>query len=127
MHYATLNRRNISALTMETLSQVLHQVEEVNSVKLHFKDLPQRELRISAVGQCTAEGWVPPKLKLRSYDFPPIDGIYDFDFIAQAPKALTPGLVEAVIAVYKWSNYPENLRGIRIHGSENSLLKMIQL
>ena len=111
---------------MEVLSIQGLMVKEVSDVRLNLIQSPSgRELHIRATGFNKSEGWSKPVLELRDYDFPPVDGIYDFDFMARAPKNLIAEKLEKLLATYIWTDFPENLRGVRVHAGENSILKML--
>lgn len=111
---------------MKVLSIEGLMIKEVTDVSLEIsQNQGQFELKIKATGFALAVGWSKPTLELRSYDFPPVDGIYEFDFKGQAPEGLMPNALEKMLAHYRWTNYPKDLKGVRIHAGENSILKML--
>ncbi len=101
-------------------------VKEVSNVRLMLLNAPSgREMHIKAIGFSRSTGWDDALLELRDRDLPPIDGIYDFDFFTRARKAVEDGNWEKLHASYVWQTLPQNIRGIRIHAGDNSILKMI--
>jgi len=99
-------------------------VIEICSIQLN-KDQQNRTLKISAIGQAPNSGWEKPRLKLRDSKRPPYDGIYEFDFFARGPELNSKGSMDSVIAIFKWENYPSDLRGIRVFAESNSMLMML--
>lgn len=100
---------------------MLIKVLEVQSVSFEPVKKKPSQLKISATGLVTTGGWKEPRLIPYSYATLPPDGIYDFDFAAEAP-----GSKEAVIMVmtkinvdFIWEKKPADLKGIRVHASKN--------
>ncbi len=100
---------------------MLTKVLEVQSVSFEPVKKNPSQLKISAAGLVTTGGWKEPRLIPYSYVTPPPDGIYDFDFAAEAP-----GSKEVVIMVmtkinvnFIWEKKPADLKGIRVHASKN--------
>lgn len=107
---------------MEALKLKQALVTEICDIKL---EVEKNVLTIVAVGITVCDGWEKPNLVLRELDMNPMDGIYDFDFYGQGPEYHIGDAQEKVMAIYKWSNFPKDLNGVRIHADRNSILLML--
>lgn len=95
----------------------------VNTVSLSWieSDSGSDAILIVAEGEVISEGWKNPRLisHTRMKEMP--DGIWEFDFVADAPP---PGIVRpalvSVRAEYLVTSVPPWLTGIRVHGSTKS-------
>lgn len=108
----------------------IKKVLEVTEVTLRPQDIAPPNLRISAKGKVATSGWSKPQLIQYVYVTPPSDGIWEFDFVAEAPPedAIVTQAVEDLKedAVYNWKNFPEDdVKGIRVYSSTNSIEKII--
>ncbi|MBW4506282.1 MAG: hypothetical protein KME64_07200 [Scytonematopsis contorta HA4267-MV1] len=75
----------------------------------------QSSINIKASGNVTSSGWENPQLVLHSFEQPPPDGIYDFDFVAETPSDIDLPVVTPIEVTGKLEPIPDNLKGIRIH------------
>jgi hypothetical protein len=98
----------------------MEKVLEVNEVKLAVLESFPPKLRIAASGTVPTGGWTNPKLEPFIFIQPPPDGIYDFDFVADPPEGVATQVITPIEAVYVWENFPEGVKGIRVHASQNS-------
>lgn len=98
----------------------MKKILEVTEVKLAILESFPPQLRISASGTVPTGGWSSPRLVPYIYIQPPPDGIFDFDFVADPPEGIVTQVISPIDAVYVWKDFPERLRGVRIHASQNS-------
>ena len=92
----------------------------VNTVSLSWieSDSCPDALLIVAEGEVISEGWKNPRLipHTRMTEMP--SGIWDFDFVADAPPpGITRPALAPVRAEYLVTNVPVWLTGVRVHGS----------
>jgi len=97
---------------------------EVQDVSVVLDNNPP-VLIIKASGTVTSSGWKNSRLVPHSCDQPPPDGIYDFDFVAEAPSCISLPVLMPIEATYKLESIPDKLKGIRIH-AENSKEFLLQ-
>jgi hypothetical protein len=64
------------------------------------------------------------QLEARVYIQPPPDGIWDFDFTAEAPTGIVLQVFTRIPAELKWNTTAE-LKGVRVHASNNNLVVML--
>ncbi len=84
-----------------------------------YKTFPPT-LRIDAVGLVPTGGWKNGQLIPYVYvQFPP-DGIWDFEFVADAPDGPATDVISVITADYLWHAYPTELKGVRVHAVTNS-------
>lgn len=87
---------------------------------IDFSLLGSNRLLISAKGTVPTSGWSSPRLSPRVYATPPADGVWDFDFEADAPI----GMVLQVLQSFSASGTfpaPHWLKGVRVRGENNSI------
>lgn len=104
---------------------VLKLILEVHTVQLSVLESEPPKLRIVASGTVPSTGWTQPQLIPFVYIQPPIDGIYDFSFVAQEPKGTVPQVITPITADYLLDPIPDALKGVRVNASLNS--KVIRL
>ena len=75
---------------------------------------------IKSSGNVTSSGWKNPELVPHSFEQPPPDGIYDFDFVAESPSDISLPVVMPIETELNQRQIPSNLKGIRIHASTNT-------
>lgn len=100
---------------------MLKKILEVQEVALApVKNKPSK-LKISATGIVPSGGWKAPLLVPYVYLAPPPDGIYDFDFIAEAPdpKQAVIKITTAISCEFTLDDVPDDLTGVRVHTSKN--------
>jgi len=99
---------------------VMQKILEIVNVHISVLESFPPQLRIVASGNVPTESWSSPRLVPYIYIQPPSDGIYDFDFVADPPEGVVAQVISPINAVYIWKNFPEGLKGVRIHASQNS-------
>jgi hypothetical protein len=99
---------------------IMQKVFEVAEVELSILESFPPKLRISAKGTVLTAGWTNPRLEPFIFIQPPPDGIYEFDFVADPPDGFPAQVITPIEAVYVWDNFPEGIKGVRVHASQNS-------
>lgn len=79
-------------------------------------------LVIEANGTVNSSGWLNAQLNPFIYVAPPVDGIYEFNFVANKPT----GIVLEVITVihskpFFWDNFPPDLKGIKVYAETDDV------
>ena len=98
-------------------------VMEVQNVELTIYKMLPPTLNIHADGVVPTLGYKNGRLVPYVYvQFPP-DGIWDFDFVADAPDGPAGDVLCPISADYIWHDYPKELKGVRIHATSNSIEK----
>ncbi|MEP6606048.1 MAG: hypothetical protein ABJA60_08005, partial [Nitrosospira sp.] len=98
----------------------MQKILEIINVHISILESFPPQLRIVASGNVPTESWSDPRLVPYIYIQPPPDGIYDFDFVADPPEGVVAQVISPIDAVYAWKSFPEGLKGVRIHASQNS-------
>ncbi len=98
----------------------MKKILEVTEIELAVLESFPPQLRIAAAGTVPTAGWSNPRLVPYIHIQPPPDGIHDFDFVADPPEGVTTQVISPINIVYIWKDFPERLRGVRIHASQNS-------
>ncbi len=78
-------------------------------------------VHILVYGKVNSGGWENPQLVPYIYIDPPEDGIYDFDFIADAPEGNVTLALEEIVAELEWADIPDDFKGVRVHSSSNNI------
>lgn len=94
-------------------------VLEISFALLQCFETEPRLLSITAIGKVPTLGWKSACLVPYEYPSSPEDGIYHFDFIAEAPDTVAPEIANSVVAHFSWSPQWETFAGVVIHSSEN--------
>jgi hypothetical protein len=100
-------------------------VLEVTDVTLTIYKSNPPILGIFAEGVVLTSGYQNPKLIPYVYIAPPEDGIWDFDFVADQPEGPAKQVLTPILATFLWSDFHENIKGVRIHGVVNSIERKI--
>lgn len=98
----------------------MEKILEVTEIKLAVLESFPPQLSIRASGLASTPGWSNPELKPYVFIQAPPDGIYDFDFVAERPTGIVPQQVVPIEASLVMKTFPETLKGVRIHASNNS-------
>jgi hypothetical protein len=101
-------------------------VLEVIEVNLTIYKTNPATLAIRAEGIVPRLGYRNGQLIPYVYIKFPTDGIWDFDFVADEPDTPSPTVLAPITADYLWPDYPKNLRGVRIHATNNKIEKEIK-
>jgi len=85
------------------------------------------DISISAKGYVNGNGWSNPVLQPYVYIQAPVDGIYDFDFIATPPppRNETAPIVGILTAEYLYTDAPNGFKGVRIHSANNVVTQLL--
>jgi hypothetical protein len=102
--------------------EIILEIAEVNLFVL--KSFPS-QLQIVASGIAPTSGWSNPQLVPYTYVQAPLDGIYDFDFVATPPQGIVAEVITPIRAQYIWPIFPQELIGVRIHTSTNSQVVLL--
>lgn len=79
-----------------------------------------RLLAVLALGEVSTSGWTHPRLSPFGYARPPIDGVWDFDLVADFPHGVVLDRVCPVTA--EWLGpFPDWCRGVRIRSATNDV------
>jgi hypothetical protein len=97
-------------------------IQEIDCVKLILSKSNPPQLTIDAKGWVNTGGWTAPKLIPSKQHVS--EGIYHFDFCATPPSGTSTDQYSPVSAYYKFADNPEDLRGVCIHSSLNSIEKL---
>ena len=97
----------------------------VESVELHFTEGENPAMVIGAQGIASSFGWKNGELVPWVYINPPEDGIWGFDFIADAPAGISIPVISYISTEPFMLETPSWLKGIRVHASTNALTSEI--
>src|SRR5688500_17453041 len=100
--------------------QAMEKVLEVLEVHVAILESFPPKLQITASGTVRTGGWSNPRLDPYVFIQPPPNGIYDFDFVADPPEGPATEVITPVEAVHVWENFPEGVKGVRLHAVQNS-------
>jgi hypothetical protein len=77
-----------------------------------------RLLAVQALGEATTSGWTHPRLVPAVHAAPPVDGVWDFAFVADPAHGVV--LSKASPIATDWLGpFPNWCRGVRIHAAAN--------
>lgn len=82
-------------------------------------------LHIMSWGYVPSSGWKDPKLIPYVYIQPPPDGMWEFDFVAEAPTGIVLTALFPVAAEYEWKGDLSRVKGFRVHASSNAKERLI--
>ena len=97
-----------------------HKVYQVNDLFALLEKSNPQKLNITAYGMVKTSGWSQPELIPYIYVIPPVDGIQDFDFIAEPPAEISLQVLTPIVAHYSMEDLPSWVRGVRVHTSSNT-------
>lgn len=104
---------------------VKKKVLEVQDVQLSVLESFPPQLQITAVGTVPTGGWENAELIPYIHIQPPVDGVYDYDFVAESPAGIVVQVVTPIKASFRLESIPDNLKGVRIHASSNTLVALL--
>ena len=97
-------------------------VLSVMNVTFEILEKTPPTLVIKANGTVNSSGWLNAKLNPFIYVVPPIDGIYEFDFVANKPTGI---VLEVITAIHSkpffWDNFPSDLKGIKVYAETDDI------
>jgi len=96
---------------------------------VHLKILKSNppQLSISAFGSVPTSGWSNAELVPFMYIDPPLDGIYDFTFMAIRPTDVAAQVITKIEAGYVVNPLSDTLKGVRVHAKENNIVAMLEM
>lgn len=100
-------------------------VFEVTMVTLDIQKTHPLTLVVKAKGLVSSAGWKNGQLAKYIYKQAPVDGIYEFDFIANSPDdemmlARDPEVISDIEAEeFVWKDFPSDLKGVKVYSSNN--------
>lgn len=102
-------------------------VMDVGGVTLDVLESNPPKLKIHADGKVPTGGWGKGHLIPYVYVQPPPDGIYDYDFVGEAPPdgTIVTTVVSPISAERLEDPMPEGLKGVRVHACNNSVTEML--
>ena len=103
----------------------MEKILEVTEIALAVLESFPPRLRVTASGTVPTGGWSNSKLDPYIYIQAPPDGIYDFDFVADPPEGVATQVISPIEAVYIRENLTQDVKGVRIHASQNSKTAML--
>ncbi len=96
--------------------------EFVSRVRHVCGEIRDSSVLVTAVGDVPTSGWANAKLEPFIYVIPPLDGIYDFQFVAEKPGGITQQVVTPIeVKDFKIALAPK-MKGIRVGSATNSFL-----
>jgi hypothetical protein len=98
----------------------MEKILEVAEIELAVLESFPPKLRITASGTVPTGGWSNPKLDPYIYIQAPLDGIYDFNFVADPPEGVATQVISPIEATFIMENLTSDVKGVRIHASQNS-------
>ena len=97
---------------------LVHDVRHLDAV---IVDSKPKSLVVLAIGSWPFKAGNNPKLVPYVYVAFPGDGIWDFNFIAESTGKPDSEVMAPITACYTWVDFPEKLKGIRVHTSSNKM------
>jgi hypothetical protein len=104
----------------ERIMTMTRKILRVDFIELRVTKGEGGTLLIVAEGTVPISGWNDAYLVPYIYIQPPIDGIYDFDFVAEPPTGMAAEILLPIIASHTWHKYPADLKGVRVNASTNN-------
>ena len=98
---------------------------KVNNIDLALLKSNPPQLSITVFGSAPTTGWTDARLIPYVYIVPPVDGVYDFDFVGAPPSGPAGEMISPAVAYYIWPEFPHDLKGIRVHASINKEEEMV--
>ncbi|GAB6263214.1 hypothetical protein PSSHI_34580 [Photobacterium sp. R1] len=124
--YASLDRQadnadNKKDKTMDTETKLF----QVNDIEMLYLKTNPPQLEIKVAGFASTLGWDNVRLNPFVYVVAPLDGIYEFDFVATPPEGFAAEAIMPVEANFIMQSVPSDLKGIRVYASSNQLEKLL--
>jgi hypothetical protein len=94
-------------------------IYKVDSVTITYIKKNPPEYRIDATGKTRTAGWSSPNLSGVVYVQAPLDGIYDYNFVAEPPSGVSVQVETPISAQKALGKMPKGFRGVRVHASSN--------
>ena len=100
----------------QSMSELIYEVDSVTIT--YLKKIPP-EYRIDATGKTRTAGWSNPDLSGVVYVQAPLDGIYDYNFVAEPPSGVSAQVLTPISVQKAIGEMPKGFRGVRVHASSN--------
>ncbi len=98
----------------------MNHVQEVRSLKLFSFDAPGgTKLLLDVSGMVPTSGWSQARLAPRFGTREPVDGLWEFDFVARAPSGLVVDVAQWMGATVTVGR-PDWCRGVRVYAATNA-------
>jgi hypothetical protein len=95
-------------------------VIEVTEVSIEILKKYPPILSITCKGNVNSGGWLNGQLIPFVYFMPPLDGIYEFDFVADEPEGSSNQSISEISSEsFLWDNFPNELKGVKVYASSN--------
>lgn len=95
-------------------------IMEVRSVNLVLSKSHPPILNIAAIGSVNTSGWKNFRIEPHIYVTPPSDGIWDMDFVGDAPTGIVLPVLQGACAGIT-VRAPQWCNGVRIHAVNNNV------
>ncbi|MFT3704544.1 MAG: hypothetical protein QM802_19410 [Agriterribacter sp.] len=102
------------------------QLTTINDIQIEIDHQFPPALIIKVQGEAPGVGYSDVHLEPYFYHSVPSDGIFAFSLVGTAPEqeeTNTPEEVEA--AVFRWDNFPDTLKGIKVYADNNAVEKVL--
>lgn len=93
-------------------------IYEVKTVSVKLLKSNPVKWQVSATGTVTSSGWTKPRLIPRVYIHPPLDGLMEFDFVAEPPTGIHLPVLQSVAAQLT-TPVPGWARGVKVIAQTN--------
>ncbi|MCM0147412.1 hypothetical protein KCN56_02365 [Photobacterium galatheae] len=98
---------------------------QVSDIKMVLLKSNPPQLEVTVYGDTTTSGWKNVRLNPFVYVITPMDGIYEFDFVAVPPEGPAAQVITPVEASYTILSVPNELKGIRVYALSNQMEKLL--
>lgn len=93
---------------------------EVTEVTIEILKKNPPILAVTAKGNVSSGGWTNGQLIPFVYIMPPLDGIYEFDFVADEPTGVSTQVISEITSqTFMWDDFPRELNGVKVYASSN--------
>lgn len=100
-------------------SQAVYSVEYASLTTLSLNG--KRIVLITAYGMVPTAGWSRGRLQPFRYLMPPIDGMWEFLFVADPPLVPTSDVWSHISGSYVWTLGQNEFNGVRVHSATNTV------
>ena len=97
---------------------------EINSVRL-VATMEPRNLVIEVDALAPTPGYSGLTIRPVNYIQAPRDGIYDVTALGVPPDGIVAQHLDRVHFTYRWTGFPGDLRGVRVHSNGNAIEAML--
>ena len=105
---------------------ITKKVIEVTDVRLNILKRNPPILQINCKGNASSAGWLNGQLNKFEYITPPLDGIYEFDFVADETAGISTRVISEITSEpFMWDDFPSELKGVKVYATKSSLIKKL--